>query len=276
MEPSVPSLGLTHPLELPLVVYSWNMCNFSAIYEGFSQKSKTVGGVTRPWTEQEQMQLSMDTRRAFSYLARTIDLLILQEFRFNMAQAELVLSWMSNDVFEFAVSDPATQLEYMYIWRKDRLKPSTPMVDQLISANLARSVGSMLFHDLDRDSVIIASTFHLKSGGGAVTQNEFKTLMREYDAACTARYDPSPEAIHLLVGDVNFNPHRIPWVSKVSKGWTILGSLRTVTTVGGNGFDFFLVKGVFTTQHVLPLRRAKNSSTSAIGVSDHYPIYITL
>lgn len=281
----VESVIENHPFELPLLIYSWNMCNFCAIYESFEDKEKKDNGVTRKWTDAECKQLILDTRKAFEYLARNVDILVLQEFRFNMAQIKLIMSWMSNDVFDYAVSEEADKLEYVYIWRKERVQPLKPLVDghihTLISSKMKRPVGSMRFMDIENQTPIICSTFHIKSGGGKETVEDIQSMMEQYNAACTRRYGIQTPCVQILVGDLNLNPHLNENVKKLFDKWAVLGTKNTVTSSGGNGYDFFMVRSVgcttsATNQMCLPLRRAKNSTLSKIGISDHFPIFIYL
>lgn len=274
-----------HPFELPLVVYSWNMCNFCAIYESFANKEKKDNGITRKWTDDECRQLILDTRKAFEYLARNVDILVLQEFRFNMEQIKLIISWMSPDIFSHAVSTAEDKLEYVYIWRNARVQPLKPMVDEhvhtLISNKMKRPVGSMRFIDLEYNIPIVCTTFHIKSGGGSETVEDIKSMMDQFDSAFQRRYGASQEGIQILVGDLNLNPHLNENVKKMFNKWAVLGTANTVTSSGGNGYDFFMVRSVgctisATNQMCLPLRRAKNSALSKIGISDHFPIFIYL
>jgi len=275
----------SHPYAVPLVVYSWNMCNFCAIYEDFSNKEKKDSGEVRKWTPEEQQQLLQDTKRAFQYLARHVDILVLQEFRFDAKQAKLVVSWMSEEDFSYAISEVKLNLEYMFIWRKERIRPMKERVDDkihlLMKDGLKRPLGSMRFMDIEHQVPIVCTTFHLKSGGGKETQDELNVMMAGYDEAFLARYGREQKAIHILVGDVNLNPHLTKFIGDFYKPWSVLGNGKTVTSVGGYGYDFFMIRSVgykctSTDQMCLPLRRAKNSALSKIGISDHYPIYIHL
>ena len=268
------------PLMTPLVVSSWNMCNFCAIQENFDHKTKTDNGITRPWTSMEKDQLLWDAEQSFRILGRSADILVLQEFPFNESQVKQILEWLPADEFEYAISEAQDALEHVFIWRTSRIRPYKPIVDKWVRPliKLKRPAGTMRLWDIQEENILILTSIHLKSGGGLETKQEYKEVFDQYFLAMHKRYGSTPQPMHVVAGDVNLNPHV---AGSRPDGWHVTGSSRTVTSVGGKGYDFFFVdetsmKTYRAEQHTLHQQRPKNSTRSWIGTSDHHPIMLMI
>lgn len=251
--------------QFPLKIMSWNLCHFSS-FRGSLEKR---------------------TQAAFTHI-RTVerpDIMVLQEFPKTDASTRIdqLRRWMGEE-YEVTVSE-VSHTEHVFMWKKATIRPLKPKLDdyirEFLSGKLKRSAGTMRFEEIQTKMVCIVTSVHLVSGGGNDTQEELESVFGEYRAGIDARYGkeflPGGDALHIVMGDFNLNPHHL----KKQAGWTPTGDLKTRTSSGSKGYDFFFLDDWSNAkfrmfQQELVQKRPKNSCLSLPGISDHDPICLTL
>lgn len=242
----------------PLVCVTWNMCHFSSF----------VGPLSRM------------TTLAFESILHTHnpDVVVLQEFPASTEAHRIkLLRKMVGDQYECTYNQ-----EHVFIWKLRTVRPFKPQVDDfihLIHTDPVRPAGTMRLFHIPSKEVLAVTSIHLSSKK-AVARSELEKVFANYEKITTARFgDESKEYVHLLMGDVNFNPHRER--GAVPDDWMVCGDAHTKTSVGGNGYDFVFINRsaaprISASTYVLVQQKPKNATLSWTGISDHDPVILHL
>lgn len=266
MSPSSKQRTLGSPVFLSdLKILSWNILRFASIGKDELVDLNQVAF--------EEIQQREDP-----------DIMVFQEFNGKKpGKLDMILAWLPKDTYDSATAE-TDDMEHAYIWKRNRIRPLKPAVDQfvrpVIHEGLKRAAGTMRFLDIVLGTTLLITSVHLKSGGGEETKREFESLMEQYEPKMAARYGKTGlwDACHVVLGDFNLNPA----VSGLDLGkFECTGNLRTRTSVGARGYDFFLINRNHLERHgavqrELVQRQPKNCSLSIEGISDHDPIVLTM
>lgn len=232
-------------------IVSWNLCHFTAF--------STPGVELPPLGDPDII------------ICQELPLVVERNLRIDR-----ILKCLNNDY------EHAAEGEHLFLWKKKtvRTKPHVDKIRSLITDGVRRPIATMLFYI--GTYRIVLSSLHLKSGGGAETLSNFHAVLDQYPIKAQLYYSRTEQhTIHILAGDFNLNPHkcRNEWDPE---SWCVLGNEFTQTSVGGRGYDFFMIFKDYSTllesvglcQRELVQPQLKNTAIKQKGITDHHPIQL--
>lgn len=242
----------------PLVCVTWNMCHFTSF----------VGALARM------------TKLAFESIISTHnpDIIVLQEFPSSTEAHRIkLLKKITGDQYECMYNQ-----EHVFIWKLRTIRPFKSPVDDyihLLHTDPARPAGTMRLFHIPSGEVLIVSSIHLSSKRSSA-RTEMENVFANYEEKTCARFgEESKNHVHLLMGDVNLNPHKERGL--IPEEWMVCGDAHTKTSVGGHGYDFVFINRsvshrISASTYVLVQQRPKNATLSWTGISDHDPVILHL
>jgi len=317
-------------------IVSWNVKYFTPLLASMKEREKNPSCQARYDLARETFHQLVQKTCADVYVFQEtpikVKLLLEQENELSLGKklTDPFVRLLDDDLFPKCSFQREVSGEHLFYWRKERdppldgsvvrLKLATPSTHARTLAidPMLRPPAQLTFDVLGQNLLLSLVSVHTSPGKHnnevpPFLKNRFwETDQTLKKASAVSLPSTHPEVIHVVCGDVNFNPHHLfrqkgekifdqknpsdrispldaeqaeaedkdELAKTIRNDWFVTGSVHTRTSAGGRGYDFFFVdrksveERVDATQTVIV--QHKIHIAGDVAVSDHDPVCLTL